>query len=458
MSRATIHALDAGNYARANEYAVEAFLLHLQCLFMNRYTSRIDLWFEMGTIIRLAVRMGYHRDPTRLSGCSILEGEMRRRTWLNLTQLDVLLSHQTGCPSMIPTHACDTALPMNLQYSDLHLEMSELPQSRPFQERTPVLYSIVKEGVVSVFKKIVNHLQSLSLIPHATVMDLDQEMRRAYRSLPESYQRHDISRSFMDAAGLIFERVTLECVYLHGIIVLHRSNVTESRDPALEPSRRACVDAALELLLRQIEIHRACEPGERLYDDRALFMALPFHDFLLAAMVTCLDLSHQFRLLEPESSTDAARGHQRPRQAPDRDYRSPPSWLTSHEAEILRQRQIQALHDSREVWMSAHPSLPDARTAAMVIDVMINRLSAYDRVRFAGDPDSLGMVGPFPNTELMTSMIAGVDEVDWVSVFISHDTCDQRTDEAFQALLDQYLFDFGVLPESADVTDELFVP
>jgi hypothetical protein len=69
-------------------------------------------------MIRLAFRMGYHRDPKHLVGISVFDGEMRRRVWLNLVQIEALMSYQLGFPSMIPSEFCDTEVPRNLEYSE----------------------------------------------------------------------------------------------------------------------------------------------------------------------------------------------------------------------------------------------------------------------------------------------------------------------------------------------------
>jgi hypothetical protein len=64
---------------------------------------------------------------------------------------------------MIPSDFCDTRSLRNLQYSDLFVGMTTLAPARPLLEHTPVLYTIVKNEVMTVFKKIVAHTQSLSV-------------------------------------------------------------------------------------------------------------------------------------------------------------------------------------------------------------------------------------------------------------------------------------------------------
>lgn len=106
-----VDCLVLGRYASGNVHVLEAFLLHLQSQYLSLQYSRLDLWFEMSTIIRLAFRLGYHRDPNQLPAVYVFDGEMRRRTWLNLVQIEALMSSITGFPSMIPMDYCDTQDP-----------------------------------------------------------------------------------------------------------------------------------------------------------------------------------------------------------------------------------------------------------------------------------------------------------------------------------------------------------
>ena len=40
-----------------------------------------------------------------------------------------------------------------------------------------------------------------------------------------------------------------------------------------------------------IELHSEIQPGGRLYEDRYMMNSLTLHDFLIAAMVLCVELS-----------------------------------------------------------------------------------------------------------------------------------------------------------------------
>lgn len=399
LQQRTAQCLVVGRYATANAYALEAFLLHLQSCFLGDMSPKIHLWFEMGTIIRLAFRMGYHRDPSNLPSISPFDGEMRRRVWLHIFQIDALTSFQIGSPSMIPTEYCDTQVPRNLEYSDLSVDMKSLPLSRPLSENTPVLYSIVKAGVMGVFKKIVAHTQSLASPTYDKTLALDLEIREVYSKVPELYQRRDVNRSFMDSSSLILERCTIELLYLKGTVVLHRRYISyHPEGTRYEYSRRACVEAALNILARQADLHQASQPGGRLYEEQwmvASLMPLAMHDFLLAAMVVCLELS--VRMLSKPKEFMSVRGEQ--------DFMS---------------RESRALQTAQQIWAANRSLSSEARTASLALDLMSKKVAkrtAKDSSQYAAP--SMGTApaldSELPYAEPISEMIDGNENLDWVS-------------------------------------------
>lgn len=399
LQQRTVECLVLGRFATANAYALEAMMLHLQSCYLTHNKLTSDHWFEMGTLIRLAFRIGYHRDPDTLPGISIFDGEMRRRVWHNIFQVDALMSFQMGFPSMIPTEFCDTKVPRNLQFSDLEIGMTSLPPGRPLFENTPIRYPIAKSGIMSVFKKIVAHSQSLSLPTYENTILLDGEMRETYNGLPEILKGRDVNRSFMDPSSLIFERCTLEMLYLKGLIVLHRRYINYDVDSRrFEHSRRTCAEAALDMLARHADLHQAAQPGGRLYDDRWMISSLTMHDFLLAAMVVCLDLS--VRLRRPSSILSPGKDH-----------------------DVLTRREYLALQTSRAIWAANSILSPEAGLAASALGLMIQKVAEKDaslasqavsQPNVAAEHTSLAVsTEDLPYAGPMSQMIDSIEGLDW---------------------------------------------
>ncbi|GAD95909.1 conserved hypothetical protein [Paecilomyces variotii No. 5] len=350
LQNKTVQCLLLGKYIHASEYVIETLALHLESKFIGSVDSSLNLWHIMGIIVRMAMRLGYHRDPSTLAGISPFDGEMRRRVWHTILQVDALMSFQMGVPSMIPAEYCDTDIPRNLNDTDFSPESTLLPPGRPPSEDTLVLYTIVKNGIMGMFRKIVAHTQYLSLPPYSTTISLDAAARETYSGIPEGFKMKPISQSFMDSSAVIMNRCTVEVLFLKSIIVLHRPYLnSETSNPQYDFSRLAAVDAALALLYRQDELHQASQPGGRLHEDRWMISSLTLHDFLLAAMVICLSLS--VGLKSSSQSSWASRGH---------NFES----------------QLKALEKSKTIWESTSHVSTEARTAAYILQLMIQKVKA----------------------------------------------------------------------------------
>jgi hypothetical protein len=405
--------LISGGYGTAKEYSIEALFLYLQSKFMNESSSTTQLWLELGTIIRLALRMGYHRDPDGLPSISVFEGEMRRRVWLNIFQIDALVSFQMGLPSMLPAEYCDTKPPGNFHDTDLSTDMDHLSNPRSLEEATPLRYGIVKCRIMSVFKKIVRHTQPLSSPEYITTLALDKEMKNAYEGIPDVLKRRNISDSFIDASDIIMERCTLELLYLKGIVVLHRRYIRhEPHSLQFEPSRRFCLEAALEILARQADIYKATLFGGRLHEEAYMVTTLTEHDFLLAAMVVCLDLSVQMESEIPEISNIEG-------------------------IESFTGKKYHALQMSQQIWAAKRGSPSQSDIASMTLDLMIRKVterqaSVRNSISLGKDP-WMGAGLPYIQME---GMIDGSEAIDWVSRCYIVEIWNTTTN-IVQSLLDQ---------------------
>lgn len=87
-----------GEFTKPRKYTIECLIFYAAGLRSN--DAFVNVWLMIGLVIRLALRMGYHRDPASYR-ISAFEGEMRRRVWAIISMIDVLISFQLGLPSMV---------------------------------------------------------------------------------------------------------------------------------------------------------------------------------------------------------------------------------------------------------------------------------------------------------------------------------------------------------------------
>ncbi|KAK3945772.1 putative fungal-specific transcription factor domain-protein [Diplogelasinospora grovesii] len=104
--------------------ALVIYLISLQ----GRY-NRHAAWILNGVVIRIAQKMGLHRDGEIL-GLGPFESEMRRRLWWQIIMVDAKYAMLSGLSHSLLPRSWDTKVPKNVNDSDLYPSATE-----PFQDR-----------------------------------------------------------------------------------------------------------------------------------------------------------------------------------------------------------------------------------------------------------------------------------------------------------------------------------
>ena len=286
--KAAAQCLNLGNYTQPHKYVIEALVLYAQCKYMCSPDPVGELWVLFGLIVRQALRMGYHRDPDHLPNITVFEGEMRRRCWAVLCQLDVLSSYQMGLPSSTQSLHSDTALPRNLEDSDFDEASTVLPVARPGTEATHLLYLLVKAGLMAAFEEILKYESSFKVPSDQKIAALDAEVRQIHQSVPLSLKVRSMAQSFADTPNVVMMRANIEIFFQKCICILHRRNLTV-RQPSVQ-TVDICADASMRMLEVQVDLHQEAQPDGQLYEERWMLSSLTTTDFFLAAMILSLVL------------------------------------------------------------------------------------------------------------------------------------------------------------------------
>lgn len=201
--------LTLADYTKPYPYLIETLILHLHGDYTQTREADVSVWLLVGMIARLAMRMGYHRDSNMFPNITPFQGEMRRRIWTFVRQADLLLSFQVGLPSMMRTGDSDTEIPRNLYDEDFDEDCKELPPPRPHNEPTQVSYLIAKARIAYAFGRVIEHTSSVKSGSYETVMEIDNELRRARDMIPEHLQIRPIEECQLDPAALIMSRFSV---------------------------------------------------------------------------------------------------------------------------------------------------------------------------------------------------------------------------------------------------------
>ncbi|GKT90557.1 fungal specific transcription factor domain-containing protein [Colletotrichum tofieldiae] len=372
-----VQCLIKGNYLAAKTYSVEATILVAYTRLLGSKDMDPILSNLFGVATRLAQRRGYHLDLKHLSTpISPFEAEMRRRTWFYCEAFDLLLSFQLGMPAIIHESDSDAQGPENHPDEDFDEDTVTMPPPRPPTEPTPMLYYCWKSKLCRILRRVIRHALSPAQPAYAETCALNDALHAWHDALPATMRVRPIrATGFTEQNYTVMQRLMLELMYSKALCVLHRAYLSRDKaDPRFAMSREICRDAALRVLDLHAEFDREASPGGRLYEDRYMLSSLTLHDFMIAAMVVCLDLNE---------SVDTS----------DEDY----------------ERKMNALKTASEIWSNRSSCSRDARHASMVLRAMVQRLTSQRRCNSQRQAEgsttvALGVGGSNDSNEITTSV------------------------------------------------------
>jgi hypothetical protein len=370
-----VQALILANYTRCPPHTMETLLVYFGCEYTRSSDTQFSAWVLVGMIVRIALRMGYHREPSRFANISVFEAELRRRAWLVILSIDLVSSVQVGLPRMIQPFMYDTREPINVNEEDLHKDMVELPPSLPEVELTPFLYSIIMTRLRTVTAKVMDLSNATSEPQYREVMNVDALLRHVYDKLPPSITAMTVESFDLALDPTAMRRLYLGLSFLKAELMLHRPYHLPGRtDVRYEYSRRVCLNAAFEMLELQQKLDVEIQPGGKLWTSGWQLYTMSWYmssivaqDFLLATTVLIFDLDEDLTS-SPLPYEGAASGIKLDRE--------PPS----------RQQITELLRVTQKIWHKAGKKSHEARKAAEAIRLVLSKVDVSGQL--AGDSSS----------------------------------------------------------------------
>ncbi|OAX79844.1 hypothetical protein ACJ72_05837, partial [Emergomyces africanus] len=365
-----------GNYTKPQQAALNTLVVYFMSEFISCQDTEFGLSLLVGAIVRLALRMGYHRDPSHYPHISVFDGEMRRRTWAVISHLDLMMPVQFGIQRFTNEKLTDTALPRNLMNEDFDENTTELPPSRPKTELTPVSYVNARTMLLQVLGNVIESIESTRQVSYELIMKKDNELNQLFESLPSQFKMP--KGTLVELPTSIFQRIVLELIYNKTRCLLHKKHFALP-DTAYTYSRRTCLDAAMRILKMQSFLHNEAQPGGQFYSQRWKLSLILRQDFMLAAMVICVDLEQESE--EPRS----------PLPTPTcGDY---PSWRAEDK--------IKALEYAYKAWEYWLRGSKDEAIAAEAVKIVIDKHRTAKRSEPLVESSDIAEV--FPNSTLPDS-------------------------------------------------------
>jgi hypothetical protein len=300
----TAQCLTLGDIAKCLPYTLETLLLNSSAELARKDDSGRGLWMMTGLIVRTAINMGYHRDPSRTPSISVLHSELRRRIWLAVESKDNIASFLIGFPSMTVSVYSDTLEPRNLHDWELSDETTVLPPSRPLSETTPVSYMILKERLVRILGRVSDFNNTVKPGSYEKVRELDSSLNETYESIITNIKSGNGSLSSDSNQSELSRSVSLvqiTFIYHRGVCDLHRKFLSKARtNSKYSFSRDRSIASAQVMLSQQHIFHQQTRPGRQSYMPNWYQMAQARQFFTLAAMIICLDLEHRRKAISTD--------------------------------------------------------------------------------------------------------------------------------------------------------------
>ncbi|KAI0875872.1 hypothetical protein GGS24DRAFT_514958 [Hypoxylon argillaceum] len=343
-----VQCLVMGEYANQGPYVLETLFHYLTIEFSVRKDADKNTWLLLGVIVNLAMGMGYHRDSSHFPGIAPFVGEMRRRTWANILQGDILISTQTGMPRLIKEWQCDVQEPRNLNDTDFDENTELLPSSRPETEMTTSLHIIARRRVFKAVGAVVDLTAAVVPFPYSEVMRVDRMLETAKATIPPPLRMKPLQLSVTDSPQAIMHRLFISIMFHKGTIILHRKylNVrhTDGEGAPFAYSRNACLEASLSLVDIQQVIDEETQLGGLLHSVRWRVSSFLHHEFLTATMILCWILHHGVGKLWPDH------------------------------APATEDRIKSALRRAHDIWSRLSSSSRDAHRASETLTLLFNQL------------------------------------------------------------------------------------
>ena len=212
-------------------------------------------WVQVGDLYRKAICFGLHRDPKTLANnMTVRQSEMRRRLWVTILELSLLLSMQAGRTPLISTLEYDACPPSNLGDDELIdrpiSEAAELSEqsARP----TSISVQLALHDSFNTRLTIISKLNGIKddidydeiLRLHSELTKSERHMQQRLNILAQDLANGAIPNSELTASHLLLSEVLIS----RYLLALHLPKLGQFiKNPAFHFSRRISIATSLKL-------------------------------------------------------------------------------------------------------------------------------------------------------------------------------------------------------------------
>lgn len=190
-----------------------------------------DTWQHLGLLVRMAMTMGLHRDPSEFAH-EILPfwAEQRRKLWTTILELDIHMSIQCNLPSCIRDGDFTCRPPRNLNDDELYPNMTELPPSKPIEVHTSSRIQVFAANTLTTRLKVVDLVNRTdSLQDYQQILDVGNELERVLDDIRYVIPQRQVNDA-SEAHRQWMTRVILDMNCRRPLLALYRPFALSSAD------------------------------------------------------------------------------------------------------------------------------------------------------------------------------------------------------------------------------------
>jgi hypothetical protein len=273
------------------------------------------VWISTGALLRMAIQMGFHRDPKFLPKMPVLQAEMRRRLWATILELNIQFAFDSGMPPMISLNDFDTEPPANIDDNEIS-ERTNMPlTAKPYDVFTQTSLQLALLRAVGCRLHVLQLFNNLHVEPsYDQILALGSEITKILKENNALIAKINRSQDL----GPHVSQLQHNLVDLHlrrFLLIIHRLFATKAQDdPRYYFSRKVSLDCAVTMLSYPSSNSSSPRTESGLKDDYTLLKSTASSFFktimVHAAIVIFAELCMQ--LEEDSSFTEQSRAAREP--------------------------------------------------------------------------------------------------------------------------------------------------
>lgn len=206
-------------------------------------------WVSAGSLLRLAVKQGLHRDPKNFPTQSVFHAEMRRRIWATVLEINVQLSIDSAMPPLFSPDDSDTGPPSNLDDEDFDQATTALPSPPPNDWYTTSSLQVLLSQSFPTRLRIARMINEPTHEQcYESALHLGNELAVSCREMATTFHNYFSRTAGSKFGPTPFHHRLMDTLLRRFLLNLYRPFTIQAiKDPRFYLSRKLSLDSALSI-------------------------------------------------------------------------------------------------------------------------------------------------------------------------------------------------------------------